>query len=64
MAELEVVGIELTKSQIDNLMEFFEFKFIDLIRSDEEVDNINYLVDMCDIYKKLTAAKEMVGDGK
>ena len=53
--------IELTKSQIDNLMEFFEFKFVDLIRSDAEVDNIGYLVDMCDIYTKLKDASEEVG---
>ena len=52
--------IELTKSQIDNLMEFFEFEFIDSIRDNTEVDNINYLVDMCDIYKKLVEAKECV----
>lgn len=56
-------AIVLTKSQIDNLMEFFELKFVDLVRGDEEVDNINYIVDMCDIFKKLTAAKEMVGAG-
>ena len=54
--------IELTKSQIDNLMEFFEFEFIESIRNNTEVDNINYLVDMCDIYKKLADASERVGD--
>ena len=58
---MAMAKIELTKSQIDNLMEFFEFKFIDLIRSDEEVDNIGYLVDMCDIYTKLKDASEEVG---
>ena len=54
--------IELSKSQITNLMNFFEFDFIQSIREDEEVDNINYLVDMCDIYKKLKEANEKVGD--
>lgn len=63
MAELKTIGVELTKSQIENLMNFFEFDFIQSIREDEEVDNINYLVDMCDIYKKLAAAKERLGDG-
>ena len=48
--------IYLTKSQIDNLMSYFEFDFIHSIREDEEIDNINYLVDMCDIYKKLKDA--------
>ena len=55
--------IQLTKSQIDNLMTFLEFEFIPSIQRDEEIDNINYLVDMCDIYKKLKEAKEKVGDG-
>ena len=63
MADLKTIGIELTKSQIDNLMEFFEFEFIPSIRENEECDNINYLVDMCDIYKKLREANEMAGDG-
>ena len=56
--------IYLTKSQIENLMNYFEFNFIHSIREDEEIDNINYLVDMCDIYKKLKEAKEKVdGNG-
>ena len=55
--------IKLTKSQITNLMEFFEFKFIQSIQEDEEIDNIDYLVDMCDIYTKLKDASEEVGNG-
>lgn len=50
--------VELTKSQIDNLMDFLEFELIPAIRRNEETDNINYLVDMCDIYKKLEEAKD------
>ena len=50
--------IELTKSQIDNLMEFFELEFINFIRNNTDIDNINYLVDMCDIYKKLKEGAE------
>lgn len=45
--------IKLTKSQIENLMEFFEFEFIDSIRNNTDIDNMDYLVDMCEIYKKL-----------
>lgn len=56
--------IELSKSQVKNLMEFFEFTFIDYIRSDTEINNIDYVVDMCEIYTKIKAAKkEMFGDG-
>ena len=50
--------IELTESQVDNLMEFFEFEFIDSIRRNTDIDNINYLVDMCEIYKKLKESIE------
>lgn len=50
--------IELTKSQVDNLMEFFEFEFIDSVRNNTDIDNMNYLVDMCDIYKKLKEGAE------
>lgn len=49
--------IELTDSQVDNLMTFFEYEFIDSIRDDEGIDNIGYLVDMCDIYTKLKKAR-------
>ena len=48
-----MITIELTKSQVENLMEFFEFEFIPSIQNNTECDNINYLVDMCDIYKQL-----------
>lgn len=45
--------ITLTKTQTENLLEFIDIYFINSIRDDEEVDNMNYLCDMCDIYKKL-----------
>ena len=45
--------LRLTKSQVENLAEFIEFFFIDSIRADDGVDNIDYLVDMCDVYKSL-----------
>ena len=48
--------IKLTKSQVENLLLFFEFEFIPSIQRDDEVDNINYLVDMCEIYKNLKEA--------
>ena len=46
-------AITLTKSQAENLLEFIDIYFINSIRGDEEVDDMNYLCDMCDIYKKL-----------
>ena len=54
--------IELTDSQVENLMFFLECELIPSIRNDEEADNINYLVDMCDVYTKLKAIHEMRKD--
>ena len=51
-----MIDIKLTKSEVENLLSFFEFEFIPSIQRDGEVDNINYLVEMCDIYKKLQEA--------
>lgn len=50
-------SIELTDSQIDNLIEFLDFYFIESIREDTGVDNMDYLVDMCEVFVKLKKAK-------
>lgn len=54
--------IELSKSQVENLMDFLDAWFIYSIREDDAIDNIDYVCDMCEIYKKLMAAREAVGD--
>lgn len=51
-------SIDLTTSQIENLCEFLEFNLIPNIRADTDIDNINYLTDMCAVYKKLKRIKE------
>ena len=33
-----MVEIQLTKSQVENLLSFFEFEFIPSIQRDEEID--------------------------
>lgn len=43
----------LTKSQVDNLIEFIELNFIDTVRNDTDIDNIDYVVDMMDALTKL-----------
>ena len=48
--------IELSKSEIENLIDFFDFEFIPYIKSDVELDNMKYLTSMCDVYKKLETA--------
>lgn len=45
--------IILSKSQIENLIDFFDFHFIDSIRKDDDVDNMEYICDMCYIYQSL-----------
>ena len=58
-----MMKIELTKSQITNLANFIQFNLIDEIRNDDEIDNINYLVDMCEAYKVLKEAEEQLKAG-
>lgn len=43
----------LTKSQVDNLIKFIELSFIDTVRNDTDIDNIDYVVDMMDALTKL-----------
>lgn len=54
----KTLSVEFTKSQVDNLVEFIEWNFIDIIRKDEEVDNINYIIDMMEALKKLRVVAE------
>lgn len=42
-----------TKSQVDNLIEFIELNFIDIVRNDTDIDSIDYVVDMMDALTKL-----------
>ena len=55
--------VELSKSQITNLADFIEFCFIDEIRNNDTIDNINYVVDMCEAYKTLRSAEEQLKAG-
>ena len=45
--------IYLTKSQCENLADFIEFYIFQIIRDDTEIDNMAWLMDMVDAYKKL-----------
>ena len=55
--------VMLTGSQISTLAEFVEFNFIRSIRDDVDIDNINYLCDMCDAYKILLSTLEKLRKG-
>lgn len=43
--------IELTKPQVENLIEFFEIDFIPFVRSDIDIDNMDYIISTADIVK-------------
>ena len=53
--------IELTKGQCESLVEFIELEFIPSLRNDPDIDNLQYVINICDAYKVF---KEVVEDGK
>lgn len=48
--------IVLTESQLKNVIEFIEVEFIDSIRRDEDIDNIDYVIDMMNALQALRYA--------
>ena len=62
--EDKTLNVVLTKSQVDNLVEFIELNFIQSIRDDTDIDNIDYVVDMMDALKTLRLASKSVPDIK
>lgn len=48
--------ITLEKDEIYNLIDFIEIEFIDAVRKDEEIDNIDYIVSMMNALQKLRLA--------
>ena len=44
------------KDELYNLLDFIEIEFIDSIRRDEEVDNIDYIISMMNALQKLRCA--------
>ena len=48
--------IELSKSQCKNIAEFMEWDIFEAIRNDTDIDNIDWLVDMCNAYEILRKA--------
>lgn len=48
--------ITLSKTELDNIIEFIEFEFLDTIRRDPDIDNIEYVVSMMNALQKLRFA--------
>ena len=62
--ENKTLNVALTKSQVDNLIEFIELNFIQSVREDTDIDNIDYIVDMMDALKTLRLVSKSVPDIK
>lgn len=59
------INIAFTKSQVKNLVGFFDMAFPRMIADlakDGEFDNMNYLVDMCEVYTRLSDALRRTSD--
>lgn len=54
--------IELTKSQCESLIDLFENNLLDVIRQDEGIDNLEWVVNLCDFYKSIKVAHESEAD--
>ena len=54
------MNIELTKGQCESLVEFIDFTLIPSLRNDPDIDNLQYVINICDAYK---AFKEATEDG-
>lgn len=48
--------IELTASQCENLADFIDIWLLEDIRTDKDMDNLDYLRDMLDAQKKFAEA--------
>ena len=44
--------IELTKAEVKAIADLIEINLFDIIRNDEEIDNIDWLATMISIYEK------------
>ena len=44
--------IEITKDEAESLLDFIEVSFFDTIRNDEDVDNLEWAMNIMSVYKK------------
>lgn len=56
--------VELTKSQCENLAEWIEMWLIDVIRKDEEIDNIGWIKDMILAMETLDQAAKVANENE
>ena len=48
--------VELSKDQLENLVDFIELEFIPYVRKYEDIDNMEYIACMADAYRVLKTA--------
>ena len=58
------ISFDITKGQIESLIEFIDLNFLPSIRNDEDIDNMDYIYNICDIYRNLTKAQETIWDNE
>ena len=54
----ETASVTLDKDELNNIIEFIEFNFIESIRNDPDIDNIDYVVSMMSALQKLRFAHD------
>lgn len=54
------ISFNITKGQIESLIEFIDLNFLTSIRNNEDIDNMDYICNICDIYRNLTKAQETI----
>ena len=58
------ISFEITKGQIESLIDFIDLHFIPSIRNNEYIDNMDYICNMCDIYRNLIKTQETIWDNE
>lgn len=48
--------VELTKEQCSSLVELIEISLFEIIRNDPDIDNIDWLINITDVYKAANEA--------
>lgn len=52
----ETANVTLDKDELNNIIEFIELNFIESIRNDTYIDNIDYIVSVVNALQKLRSA--------
>lgn len=52
----KTANVELDKDELNNMIEFIEINFIESIRNDTEIDNIDYIISMMSALQKFRNA--------